>query len=143
MKHKITETAIYNDTSIIAEVPILTQSVAAGFNMPFIDEDYEFRSVPVDFIKNCKRPFLFNVSGDSMLPTLKHQDLLIVDTDREVKDNDIIVAKFDNKLLVKRISLKSAFPVLKSDNKLYNDLVATGDIHCSIVGVVDGIYKRL
>lgn len=142
IKH-IHESAKYNDNAIVREVPLLTMSVAAGLNMPFSDEDFEYKSVPADFLKNCKRPFLFNVVGDSMIPTLRHGDLLIVDTDRQIKHNDVVVANFDNQLVVKRISLRSAYPLLKSDNKLYEDLVANGNIYCSIVGVVDGIYTRL
>tara|TARA_Y100001970_G_scaffold17012_1_gene19181 strand:- start:152 stop:448 length:297 start_codon:yes stop_codon:yes gene_type:complete len=62
---------------------------------------------------------LFKVSGSSMKPTLKHNDLLLAYKTKDINVNDIIVAKPDNKtLIVKRVkNINSGKIEFSSDNK--------------------------
>jgi SOS-response transcriptional repressor LexA len=127
--------------SELQEIPILTQSVCAGIiNPTFEQTELEYTQVPMDFLKGIKKPFLFTVQGDSMSPTILNGDIVIVDIDKKPRKNDVVIAFCDNEMYCKRYYFESAFPVLKSDNKIYPNIVITEDVNFNIIGVV---AKRL
>ncbi|MEO1986641.1 MAG: helix-turn-helix transcriptional regulator [Martelella sp.] len=64
---------------------------------------------------------VLNVHGDSMEPTIRHGDVLLVDTSIDhIKDNAIYVLTWDNSVFVKRVHKRiNGSLQLISDNTLY------------------------
>jgi len=85
---------------------------------------------------SSKKNIAFRVSGDSMQPTLMNNCIVIVDTEREPTDDDIIVCQLNNELLCKRLEIKSDRLLLRSDNKQYPDITINSLDECKVVGVV-------
>ncbi|MCF8719254.1 LexA family transcriptional regulator [Nitrospina gracilis] len=72
---------------------------------------------------------LINVSGDSMEPTLKDDDLILIDTGiREFKKNALYVLNLGGELQVKRIEyVPGGDLIIKSDNPAYTPFTARGE----------------
>jgi len=66
---------------------------------------------------------LINVIGDSMEPTLRHKDLILINrAEREVKDGLLYVLRVENNLIVKRLErLLNGLIRVKSDNPDYQE----------------------
>lgn len=66
---------------------------------------------------------LINVMGDSMEPTLRHKDLILINrAEREVKDGLLYVLRVENNLIVKRLErLLNGLIRVKSDNPDYQE----------------------
>lgn len=86
---------------------------------------------------------LFEVAGESMAPTLKERDTILVDTGSiEIVPDNIYLFVIDDTFLVKRAGIKPGFILLKSDNKdkeTYPDIeISTneGYEHFSVYGRV-------
>lgn len=131
------------EQSKLVKVPLLNISVAAGFNNPDYETDYEFLNIPEKFINKCANPFIYKIHGDSMEPTISAGDLVIVDLDKDPKHDNIVIAGHYNDLLCKRYIHKKTFPVLKSDNPIYENIVLTENSDCKVYGVVVGKYTEL
>ncbi len=71
-------------------------------------------------IKNPTTTFYLKVTGDSMTGAgIYPDDLLIVERGADAKDGDIIVARLDGELFVKRLEIKGGEKWLASDNDKY------------------------
>lgn len=79
-------------------------------------DDYFFRTQP-----DPKSTFIMEVEGDSMNPTLRYGDCIVIDKKQhQIKDNGIYVINVDGELMVKRLQKKMNGDVLIiSDNKFY------------------------
>ena len=82
-------------------------------------------------ISNFKRANLIKVFGDSMEPLFQSGDIAVVervDSIEEVRNGSIVIATIDRDVYIKRIE-KDPFRkkiILKSENRLYADIVAEG-----------------
>jgi phage repressor protein C with HTH and peptisase S24 domain len=76
-----------------------------------------------------KHAALISAVGDSMEPTIKEGDLLLVDLrENEVKNDAVYVIRIDDHLITKRIQrMYDSCIVIKSDNPAYNDQVIPKD----------------
>lgn len=82
---------------------------------------------------------IFKVDGDSMLPTLNDNDLVLVSLLKKAKEKDIIVIDIPKYgLLIKRIELiKNDFVYLVGDNKKYSSTACSFPHHRNnIIGVM-------
>ena len=82
---------------------------------------------------------IFKVEGDSMLPTLNDNDLILVSLLKKAKEKDIIVIDIPKYgLLIKRIELiKNDFVSLVGDNKQYTSTACSLPHHRNnITGVM-------
>ncbi len=104
-------------------IPIYDIRAAAGHGC-IVDEEtvIDHFAFKIDwFNKNIcgSKPDLviFTAHGESMEPTIKNGDLIMIDTsDKRIRDG-IFVVRFDNTLLVKRLSLMPKEKLqIKSDN---------------------------
>ncbi|MBE2895489.1 helix-turn-helix transcriptional regulator [Pasteurellaceae bacterium HPA106] len=94
---------------------------------------------------NAKDCALFRVSGDSMFPTLKDGEEIIVDRSKqELKDGKIFVINRQGEMLVKKVQLTLNGVKLLSDNSFYEpiELDETDAEHLRIVGQVVRGYKN-
>ena len=116
-----------------------SSSMPAGFlELPFYDIEVsaghgalvacEERSEDVVFSQrfvtdtlgvNAKNIFLMPVRGDSMVPTLKNQSLIIVNRTDQIIEDGIYVFRYDDQLRVKRLQFSKNGISVVSDNPAY------------------------
>jgi hypothetical protein len=109
-------------------LPLLEARAAAGNNGGLrSDHLVDFIAFSESFLKQTLRRSpqnlaLLTASGDSMDPTIRDGDLLLVDTSaRRIEGSFIYVLAINGGLLVKRIALRrDGSVVLKSDNAKYD-----------------------
>lgn len=98
----------------------LSENIAGKWLMPLVD----FRQITMSSPENIK---MIKVKGDSMEPTLKDGDWVLVDISRTIPDSDgLFLLRLAGSLAVKRVQcgLGSDISVL-SDNRKYPPLPAT------------------
>lgn len=128
-------------------VPHYKIEAAAGFGSIIDSEQIiNYLAFHKDWIRNRLRVSLeglalINVIGDSMEPTLRHNDLILIDmAQRTIKDGLLYVLRIENNLIVKRLErLLDGTIKLRSDNAIYSDQLLNPkneDEHPQIVGRV-------
>lgn len=112
----------------LAEYELIPKTSArAGAGSSHIIEDeteglYAFRKDFLSSLRISKNSVLLDVLGDSMEPTLRNGDTILVDkSDIEVHDGQIYLIGFQQQLLIKRIFRDVGGIVLKSDNSAYRE----------------------
>jgi len=103
--------------------PLVSARVSAGFPSPA--EDYIEGRIDLnkDLIRHPLATFYVRVMGDSMEPLICSGEMLIVDRMSETADKDIVVARLDNDLCVKRLRvLDDGAVYLISENCNYKPL---------------------
>lgn len=121
--------------------PLIMWRVPAGFPSPA--EDYVEGRIDLnrDLIKHPLATFYIRVAGDSMAPLIHEGALLVVDRMAETKDADIVVARINDELCVKRFSVGEDGRIrLLSENEIYApieiaegmDFEVWGKVTCSI-----------
>lgn len=116
------------DNDEYIEVPVFDVSVSAGYGVePIKDEDIqEMRLLSRSFLprKNGEYHILF-VDGDSMTPTLKPQEPVLVDVSiKDIVSPGIYVLRINGGLFIKRVDLHPDGTVMvTSDNKAYKDFM--------------------
>ncbi len=85
--------------------PVLVTKVAAGFPSPA--EDYVEGRIDLnrDLIQHPLATFYIRVTGDSMMPDIHPNALLVVDKMVETVDGDIVVARLEHELCVKQLRI--------------------------------------
>lgn len=91
------------------------------------------------FIKNKNTTFFFECDGDSMEPTIRTGQILIVD--RSITDfhNRVCVVRHEDKLMCKRVLIRKDSIILRSDNQRYKDICIIDQESSLLWGVVIGI----
>ena len=118
-------------------IPLLTDSVSAGFPSPADDYTEENIDLNEHLLRNPFSTFFLRVKGDSMINSGIHdKDLIIVDKSLNPKPGNIVIAMIDGEFTVKRFSIKNNKLYLKAENRNYPDfnLEDYSDVH--IWGVV-------
>jgi SOS-response transcriptional repressor LexA len=112
----------------LAEYELIPKTSArAGAGSSHIIEDeteglYAFRKDFLSSLRISKNAVLLDVLGDSMEPTLRNGDTILIDrADTEVHDGLIYLVGFQQQLLVKRLFRDVGGIVLKSDNQAYRE----------------------
>lgn len=107
-------------------VPKTTAKAGAGSSYIVEDETDGLYAFRTDFLGRMriaeKNAVLLDVMGDSMDPTLKNGDTILVDRgDTEIMDGNIYLIGFQQQLLIKRVFHSVTGIVLRSDNPVYMD----------------------
>lgn len=87
---------------------------------------------------NSKEAFAVKAKGDSMSPTIKDKDLVIVQKANDANNGDIIVCVDNEETKIKKIQ-KGEKTILVSLNQKYQPFIASEDFR--IEGIVRGIYS--
>ena len=118
-------------------IPLLNDSVSAGFPSPADDYTEENIDLNEHLISNPFSTFFLRVKGDSMINAgIKDKDLIIVDKSLVAKPGNIIIAMIDGEFTIKRLSIKNDELYLKAENHNYPDFSFKNHIDVQIWGVV-------
>ena len=119
------------------KIPLLSDSISAGFPSPADDYTEENIDLNEHLISNPFSTFFLRVKGDSMLNAgIKDKDLIIVDKSLRAKTGNIIIAMVDGEFTIKRLSIKNNELYLKAENPNYPDFRFKNHIDIQIWGVV-------
>ncbi|MBO8230101.1 peptidase S24 [Prochlorococcus marinus str. MU1404] len=118
-------------------IPLLTDSISAGFPSPADDYTEENIDLNEHLISNPFSTFFLRVKGDSMINAgIKDKDLIIVDKSLTARPGNIIIAMIDGEFTIKRLSIKNNELYLKAENHNYPDFRFKNHIDVQIWGVV-------
>ena len=118
-------------------IPLLNDSVSAGFPSPADDYTEENIDLNEHLISNPFSTFFLRVKGESMVNAgIKDKDLIIVDKSLIAKPGDIVIAMIDGEFTIKRLSIKNDELYLKAENHNYPDFSFKNHIDVQIWGVV-------
>ena len=127
----------FNSTTKRFRIPLLNDSVSAGFPSPADDYTEENIDLNEHLISNPFSTFFLRVKGDSMINAgIKDKDLIIVDKSLIAKPGNIIIAMIDGEFTIKRLSIKNDELYLKAENHNYPDFRFKNHIDVQIWGVV-------
>ena len=127
----------FDSTTKKFKLPLLTDSVSAGFPSPADDHTEENIDLNEHLISNPFSTFFLRVKGDSMINAgIKDKDLIIVDKSLIAKPGNIIIAMIDGEFTLKRLSIKNNELYLKAENHNYPDFRFKNHIDIQIWGVV-------
>ena len=127
----------FNSTSKKFRIPLLNDSVSAGFPSPADDYTEENIDLNEHLISNPFSTFFLRVKGDSMINAgIKDKDLIIVDKSLIAKPGNIIIAMIDGEFTIKRLSIKNDELYLKAENHNYPDFRFKNPHDVQIWGVV-------
>ena len=127
----------FDSTTKKFKIPLLTDSVSAGFPSPADDHTEENIDLNEHLISNPFSTFFLRVKGDSMINAgIKDKDLIIVDKSLTAKPGNIIIAMIDGEFTMKRLSIKNGELYLKAENHNYPDFRFKNHINVQIWGVV-------
>ncbi len=119
------------------KIPLLADSVSAGFPSPADDYTEENIDLNEHLISNPFSTFFLRVKGDSMINAgIKDKDLIIVDKSLKARPGNIIIAMIDGEFTIKRLSIKNNELYLKAENHNYPDFRFKNHIDVQIWGVV-------
>ncbi len=118
-------------------IPLLNDSVSAGFPSPADDYTEDNIDLNEHLISNPFSTFFLRVKGDSMINAgIKNKDLIIVDKSLIAKPGNIVIAMIDGEFTIKRLSIKNDELYLKAENHNYPDFSFKNHIDVQIWGVV-------
>ena len=127
----------YDSTTKKFKIPLLTDTVSAGFPSPADDYTEENVDLNEHLISNPFSTFFLRVKGESMINAgIKDEDLIIVDKSLIAKPGDIVIAMIDGEFTIKRLSIKNDELYLKAENHNYPDFNFKNHIDVQIWGVV-------
>ena len=127
----------FDSTTKTFKIPLLTDSVSAGFPSPADDYTEENIDLNEHLISNPFSTFFLRVKGESMINAgIKDKDLIIVDKSLIAKPGDIVIAMIDGEFTIKRLSIKNDELYLKAENHNYPDFRFKNHIDVQIWGVV-------
>lgn len=117
------ETVFYPDRTTRCARPLFMTLVSAGFPSPA--EDYVEGRLDLNrfLIKHPVATFYVRVSGDSMEGVGIHPGtILVVDRAVEADDGDIVIARINDELCVKRLRIQDGRIWLMPENDLYQPI---------------------
>jgi len=127
----------FDSTTKKFKIPLLADSVSAGFPSPADDYTQENIDLNEHLISNPFSTFFLRVKGDSMINAgIKDKDLIIVDKSLTARPGNIIIAMIDGEFTIKRLSIKNDELYLKAENNNYPDFRFKNHIDVQIWGVV-------
>jgi len=120
-----------------------TASAECGLFGVMEDHAESVQSLDEHFVKNPKSTFFLRASGESMLPLIHAQDVLIVDRSVKPVNNQIVVAVYEGELICKRLILRPSGIELLSENSKFSSIYFEDEQELVVWGVVTGIVRSL
>ena len=120
--------------AVVGEVP-------AGLPIEAIQDDNVGQIVVPSRMIAGRRTFGLRVKGDSMSPEILPGDDVVVCQDREAHNSDLVVARVDGEVTLKRLFLRDDRMILQPVNPAYEPILADPK-EVEIVGVVIMVSRR-
>lgn len=120
----------------VYQFPVLMHNASAGngTHIADIEDNVEcMMDVSKDMFKMALSPaqqksyVAVRVQGDSMMPTLKEDDIVIINTDDTRAKDGIFVLRINDSLFVKRLRCSINKVEILSDNPFYKTQIASGE----------------
>ncbi len=121
-------------------LPILGAIPAGG---PVVTDEYVngWMNVGEELAANAEDFFILSVTGNSMVDAgIFEGDLVLVNSKKEPKDADIVVALVDNSNTLKRLVKQGGKIYLKAENKEYEDIHPLEEL--MVQGVVTSLIRQ-
>lgn len=119
----------------------LVGNVICGFPSPGEENREDSLDLNTLLIKHKCTTFYLRAYGDSMSPTIKENDILVVDRSLAPKVGDIIVATVDGDFTAKYLKKHDNSYYLVPENKNYKEIPITDSTTC--FGVITSIVRQL
>ncbi len=133
----IVEAIFYPDQRTKWARPLFTTAVQAGFPSPAEDYIEGHLDLNRHLIKHPVATFYVRVVGDSMIDVGIHPGaILVVDRSVTADDGDIVIARLNDELCVKRLSIRNGRVSLVSENRFYKPIQVTEEMDFEIWGRV-------
>lgn len=123
-------------------IPLIGR-VAAG--RPLLAVENRERMVDLDRMLFQPRPdYLLRVTGDSMIEAgILDGDLLAVHNTREARSGQIVVARIEDEVTVKRLRRKGTRIVLEAANPAFDDIRVSDQDDFALEGLAVGVLRDL
>lgn len=112
-------------------------AVCAGDGF-YVDDAIESETITVT---NSNVDYAVKISGDSMEPTYRNGDILLVQKTEDLTSGDIGIFNIDNDTMCKKFVRKGKGVLLVPENNKYESIKITNNIECQIQGKVLGKYE--
>jgi repressor LexA len=119
----------------------LAGEVCAGIPTPAEEEIRDIVSFDEYLVRNPETSFLLSVTGDSMIDAgIREKDMVIVESNREPKDGDIILAEVDGNWTMKYFRKKGKLVTLEAANSEYAPIIPKTDLR--VAGVITAVVRK-
>lgn len=129
---------------IALKIPLVGQSVHAGFPSPaddFIEEKIDLNQV---LVQNPTATFLWRVVGDCMVDVkIFPGDVVVVDRSLAPKHRSIVLAIIDGEPTLKRLNRRGGVMFLHNENSTLPTYTIADGMEVSIWGVVTATIRQL
>tara|TARA_B100000787_G_scaffold82431_1_gene60723 strand:- start:322 stop:774 length:453 start_codon:yes stop_codon:yes gene_type:complete len=131
------------EESILADIPIFTNSVQAGFPSPaedYMDLDLNLQD---HLIQNPSATFCVRAVGESMRDAgIKSGDIMLVDKSLTPKNRSIVLAVIDGEFTIKRVNVSEKELYLIPENENFSPIKITKEMDFQVWGVVTYIIHK-
>ncbi len=119
----------------------LAGEVCAGLPTSAEEEIRGIVSFDEYLVRNPETSFLLSVKGDSMIDAgIMEKDMVIVESNREPKNGDIVLAEVDGKWTMKYFFKNGQTVTLEADNSKYATIIPRNDLR--IAGVITAVVRK-
>jgi len=119
----------------------LAGEVCAGLPTSAEEEIRGIMSFDEYLVRNPETSFLLSVKGDSMIDAgIMEKDLVVVESKREPKNGDIVLAEVDGDWTMKYFHKKGEMVVLEAANSRYSTIIPRAELR--IAGVITAVVRK-
>ena len=119
----------------------LCGDVVCGFPSPGEENREDSLDFNAYLVKHKACTFCLRAYGDSMYPSVKEGDVLVVDRSLACRNGDLVVAQLNGDFTVKYLRKGRNSFFLEPENKAYNSIEINADT--VIFGVVTSVVRKL
>jgi len=131
-------------TLLALKIPLVGQSVHAGFPSPaddFIESMIDLNEV---LVQNPTASYMWRVVGDCMIDVkIFPGDVVIVDRSLAPRHRDVVLAIIDGEPTLKRLNRRGGVMVLQNENTKLPTFVISEGTEVSIWGVVTNTIRAI
>lgn len=128
------------------EIPLFTASAGNGLLVMDEEEETIKLTLPRE-IQKIKNIFAIRVSGDSMLPEYRPNDILIADPNMvcnyEDLNNENVIVEVNDERYIKCLKFEDYMPYLYSYNQVYAPIKINGSDEIKIIGVAVYLIRKM
>ena len=121
-----------------AWLPLYSPEIPCG-DLQQIDEEHIIDRLPFPKRLIGAAQFVLQAKGDSMLPSIKDGDLLLIEPGNQWNNKDIVIAWVDGEVTCKRLQINHSPALLVPDNREHKVIPVNGET--VILGRVVGRYE--